>query len=153
MAMVELAERVSILEVRMEGLSEAVRRADHKAETSMGRQDFLAENLTEVRATVTRIERTQQGQGQILVGHGQMLEDQGKTLKGHGQMLEDQGKTLKGHGQMLEDQGKTLENHGQTLENHGQMLENQGKTLENHGQMLEDHGNILRQILAKLNQS
>jgi uncharacterized protein YydD (DUF2326 family) len=125
MAMAELAERVSILEVRMEGLSEAVQRAEHKAEISMGRQDFLAENLIEVRTTAARIERTQQ----------------------------DHGKTLDSHGRMLESHGRMLESHGRMLESHGTLLENQGKTLESHGRMLEDHGTILRQILAKLDQS
>jgi ABC-type transporter Mla subunit MlaD len=83
----ELAERVSILEVRMEGLYEAVRRAEHKAETSMGRQDFLAKNLTEVRTTVNRIEQTQQDHGKTLENHGRMLEDHGRMLEDHGKIL------------------------------------------------------------------
>jgi ABC-type transporter Mla subunit MlaD len=83
----ELAERVSILEARMENLSEAVQRAERKAETSMARQDFLAENLTEVRTTVTHIKRTQQHHGKVLEDHGRMLEDHGRMLEDHGNML------------------------------------------------------------------
>jgi predicted nucleic acid-binding Zn-ribbon protein len=101
MAMAELAERVSVLESRMDGLSEALRHAEHKAETCMGRQDFLAENLTEVRTTVNRIERTQQDHGRMLENHGRMLEDRGRMLEDHGKKLEDHGRMLKDHGDIL----------------------------------------------------
>jgi uncharacterized protein YydD (DUF2326 family) len=101
MAMAELAERVSILQVRMEGLSEAVQRAERKAETSLGRQNFLAENLTEICTTVARIERT-------LDGHTKTLDSHGRMLESHGTLLENQGKTLESHGRMLEDHGTIL---------------------------------------------
>ena len=76
-----LAERVSVLEVRMDSITEIALRAERKADTSMGRQDFLAENLIEVRKTVTRIDETVQGHTTILQEHGTMLREQGDLLR------------------------------------------------------------------------
>ena len=56
MPVAELEERVAILENQVRGLTDDVQRAKLTAQTSMGRQDFLAENLIEVRKTVTRID-------------------------------------------------------------------------------------------------
>jgi hypothetical protein len=81
MATATLAERVSVLEVRMDSITEIALRAERKADTSMGRQDFLAENLIEVRNTVTRIDETVQGHTTILQEHGTMLREQGDLLR------------------------------------------------------------------------
>jgi hypothetical protein len=81
MATATLAERVSVLEVRMDSITEIALRAERKADTSMGRQDFLAENLIEVRRTVTRIDETVQGHTTILQEHGTMLREQGDLLR------------------------------------------------------------------------
>lgn len=92
----------------MDGVSESVRRVEQAVETCTGRQDFLADNLTDVRTTVHRIDRTQQEHGKTLDAHGHMLEAHGKLLEGHGKLLE-------GHGKLLERQSKTLEEHGTIL--------------------------------------
>ncbi|MGH3390941.1 MAG: hypothetical protein ACRDOO_18905 [Actinomadura sp.] len=69
--MAELTERVTILETQMRGLSDEVARVRFTADTCMGRMDFLAENLTEVRRTVTRIEQV----------HGEQLREHGELLR------------------------------------------------------------------------
>lgn len=66
MPVAELAERVTILETQMRGLSDEVARVRFTADTCMG----LAENLTEVRRTVTRIEQVH---GEQLSEHGELL--------------------------------------------------------------------------------
>ncbi|HXA59645.1 MAG TPA: hypothetical protein VNW94_10830 [Streptosporangiaceae bacterium] len=95
MATATLAERVSVLEVRMDSITEIALRAERKADTSMGRQDFLAENLIEVRKTVTRIDETVQGHTTILQEHGTMLREHGTMLQEHGTMLQEQGDLLR----------------------------------------------------------
>jgi hypothetical protein len=95
MATATLAERVSVLEVRMDSITEIALRAERKADTSMGRQDFLAENLIEVRKTVTRIDETVQGHTTILQEHGTMLREHGTMLREHGTMLQEHGDLLR----------------------------------------------------------
>ncbi|HEU5159664.1 MAG TPA: hypothetical protein VFU43_21905 [Streptosporangiaceae bacterium] len=95
MATLELPERVAVLENQYCKLYNDVAGALLRADTAMGRQDFLAENLVEVRTTVNRIEKTQ-------AQHGKILERHEKILERHGQLLEQQGKTLDRHGEMLQ---------------------------------------------------
>jgi len=71
MPVAELTERVTVLENQVRGLSEEVGRVRFTADSCMGRLDFLAENLTEVRGTVTRIEQV----------HGAQLKEHGELLR------------------------------------------------------------------------
>lgn len=95
MATATLAERVSVLEVRMDSITEIALRAERKADTSMGRQDFLAENVIEVRNTVTRIDETQQQHGVLLLEHSTILREHSTMLAEHGTMLREQGDLLR----------------------------------------------------------
>ena len=81
MATLELAERVAVLENQFCKLYDDVAAAKLRADTAMGRQDFLAENLVEVRTTVNRIEKTQSAHGRVLERHGQILERHGEMLQ------------------------------------------------------------------------
>jgi uncharacterized protein YydD (DUF2326 family) len=84
MAMASLEERVTVLEGQVKGLSEDVQHAKFTAATCMGRMDFFAENLIEVRETVTRIEKVH---GDQLKEHGALLKEHGVLLKEHGALL------------------------------------------------------------------
>ncbi|MCW2939630.1 MAG: hypothetical protein JWN00_2615, partial [Actinomycetia bacterium] len=85
----------SVLEVRMDSITEIALRAERKADTSMGRQDFLAENVIEVRNTVTRIDETQQQHGVLLLEHSTILREHSTMLAEHGTMLREQGDLLR----------------------------------------------------------
>jgi chromosome segregation ATPase len=87
MPVAELEERVAVLENQVRGLSEDVQRAKLTAQTCMGRQDFLADNLIEVRKTVTRIDQ-RVGQIDQRVEHiDQRVEHIEREQKEHGGLL------------------------------------------------------------------
>jgi chromosome segregation ATPase len=128
-----------------ERILQTVQQALNSVQTSMERQDFLAENLSDVRSDLKKIMHRQ---GRVEDAFDRLLTSAGRT---RGDVLSLTGR-IEGLIRTVAEQGGRLDSHEAKLDRHETKLDRHEVKLDRHEVKLDRHTEILDQHTETLNQ-